>query len=142
MSISVFRFFTTLENGIPISTFVFVFCFPTILENGIPTTISVFRFSIALKTDLNFLFRFRMALKNEKSNFRFSFFKNEIPNGSETEVYTIIIIIIIPREARAEGPSVARLINLSGRAGPSGAKPREFERKIYLYIYMCICLYL
>ena len=47
----------------------------------------------------------------------------------------------IPREARAEGPSVARLINLSGRAGPSGAKPREFERKIYLYIYMCICLY-
>ena len=39
---------------------------------------------------------------------------------------------IVPREARAEGPSVARLINLSGRAGPSGAKPREFERKIYL----------
>ena len=36
--------------------------------------------------------------------------------------------------ARAEGPSVARLINLSGRAGPSGAKPREFEGKIYLYI--------
>ena len=44
---------------------------------------------------------------------------------------------VIPREARAEGPSVARLINLSGRAGPSGAKPREFERKIYLYIYIC-----
>ena len=43
---------------------------------------------------------------------------------------------IIPREARAEGPSVARLINLSSRAGPSGAKPREFERKIYLYIYI------
>ena len=42
----------------------------------------------------------------------------------------------IPREARAEGPSVARLINLSGRAGPSGAKPREFERKIYLYVYI------
>ena len=37
---------------------------------------------------------------------------------------------IIPREARAEGPSVARLINLSGRAGPSGAKPRE----IYLFL--------
>ena len=36
---------------------------------------------------------------------------------------------------RAEGPSVARLINLSGGAeGPSGAKPRQFERKIYLYI--------
>ena len=33
-----------------------------------------------------------MTLKNEKSNFRFSFFKNEIPNGSETEVHTIIII--------------------------------------------------
>ena len=55
---------------------------------------------------------------------------------------------LVPREARAEGPSVARLINLSGRAGPSGAKPREFERKIYLYIYIYIyicvyiCLYL
>ena len=36
------------------------------------------------------------------------------------------ILWLIPREAR--------LINLSGRAGPSGAKPREFERKIYLYI--------
>ena len=36
--------------------------------------------------------------------------------------------LVIPREAR--------LINLSGRASPSGAKPREFERKIYLYIYM------
>ena len=44
-------------------------------------------------------------------------------------------LIIISREARAEGPSVARLLNLSGRAGPSRAKPREFERKIYLYIY-------
>ena len=31
-------------------------------------------------------------------------------------------------------PRAARLINLSGRAGPSGAKPRELERKIYLYI--------
>ena len=45
-----------------------------------------------------------------------------------------------PCEARAEGPSVARLINLLGRAGPSGAKPREFERKIYLYI--CLYVYL
>ena len=45
---------------------------------------------------------------------------------------------IVPREARAEGPSVVRLINLSGRAGPSGAKPREFEGKIYLYIYVYI----
>ena len=25
---------------------------------------------------------------------------------------------------------------------PDGAKPREFERKIYLYIYIYICLYL
>ena len=32
-------------------------------------------------------------------------------------------------------PREARLINLSDRAeGPSGAKPRQFERKIYLYI--------
>ena len=46
--------------------------------------------------------------------------------------------LIIPCEARAEGLSVARLINLSGRAGPSGAKPREFERKIHLYIYVYI----
>ena len=39
---------------------------------------------------------------------------------------------LIPREAR--------LINLSGRAGPSGAKPREFKRKIYLYI--CVYVYI
>ena len=38
--------------------------------------------------------------------------------------------------------SVVRLINLSGRAGLSGAKPREFERKIYLYICMYVCLYI
>ena len=37
-------------------------------------------------------------------------------------------------------PREARLINLLGRAGPSGAKPREFERKIYLYI--CLYIYL
>ena len=29
---------------------------------------------------------------------------------------------------------------MSGRAGPSGAKPREFERKIYLYICMFVYL--
>ena len=46
--------------------------------------------------------------------------------------------IFIPREARAEGPSVARLINLSGRRPRSGAKPCEFEPNIYLYI----CLYI
>ena len=40
-------------------------------------------------------------------------------------------IYIFPREARAEGPSVARLINLSGRRSRSGAKPCEFEPNIY-----------
>ena len=48
---------------------------------------------------------------------------------------------VFPREARAEGPSVARLINLSGRAGPSGAKPREFERKIYLYMSIYVYIF-
>ena len=43
---------------------------------------------------------------------------------------------IFPREARAEGPSVARLINLSGRRARSGAKPCEFEPNIYLYVYI------
>ena len=41
--------------------------------------------------------------------------------------------LIIPREAR--------LINLSGRAGPSGAKPREFERKIYLYMSIYVYIF-
>ena len=41
---------------------------------------------------------------------------------------------LFPREARAEGPSVARLINLSGRRQRSGAKPREFKPKIHLYL--------
>ena len=44
---------------------------------------------------------------------------------------------LVPREARAEGPSVARLINLSGRRPRSGAKPCEFEPNIYF-----ICLYI
>ena len=48
--------------------------------------------------------------------------------------YLLTTSVLIPRKARAEGPSVARLINLSGRVGPSGAKPREFERKVYLYM--------
>ena len=52
--------------------------------------------------------------------------------------FSMLYLNIFPCEARAEGPSVVRLINLLGRAGLSGAKPREFERKIYLYI----CLYL
>ena len=47
-----------------------------------------------------------------------------------------------PRQQRII-PRKARLINLSGRAeGPSGAEPREFERKIYLYIYICIYILL
>ena len=43
---------------------------------------------------------------------------------------------LIPREARDEGPSVARLINLSCRRPRSGAKPYEFEPNIYLYAYI------
>ena len=48
--------------------------------------------------------------------------------------FKMFLLGLIPREARAEGPSEARLINLSGRAGPGGAKLREFERKIYLFL--------
>ena len=53
-------------------------------------------------------------------------------------------LITTSRRFKCVIPRVARLINLSGRAeGPSGAKPREFERKnknkkhyIYIYIYI------
>ena len=51
-----------------------------------------------------------------------------------SKIVTFYSTALIPREAR--------LINLSGRAGPSGAKPREFERKIYLYIYICVYVYI
>ena len=66
----------------------------------------------------------------------------------ETHLHCVVKLMqglfstLIPREARAEGPSVARLKNLSGQARPSGAKPREFERKIYLYTCMYVCLYI
>ena len=55
--------------------------------------------------------------------------------------------MIIPREARAEGPSVARLINLSGRR-PAEGRARELSRanssRTYIYIYVCmyVCLYI
>ena len=43
----------------------------------------------------------------------------------------------IPREARAEGPSIAKARAQRGsHVIRSGAKPREFERKIYLYPYI------
>ena len=46
---------------------------------------------------------------------------------SPVSSFTVILKeLIIPREAR--------LINLSDQAGPSGAKPCEFERKICLYL--------
>ena len=54
---------------------------------------------------------------------------------------------LIPREARAEGPSVARLINLSGRR-PAEGRARELSRenssRTYIYIYVCmyVCLYI
>ena len=102
-SIFVFRFFTSLENGISIS--ISVFRFLTTLENGIPISTSVLRllfsynigkrnsnyhfcisFFYSIKNGFEFSFSFSYALKNEISNFRFSFFKNEIPNGSETEL--------------------------------------------------------
>ena len=51
------------------------------------------------------------------------------------------LLHLIPREARAEGPSVARLINLSGRRSRSGAKPCEFEPNIYLYICMGVYIF-
>ena len=47
----------------------------------------------------------------------------------EVNIRSLSQTTLIPREAR--------LINLSGGAeGPSRAKPRQFERKIYLYIYI------
>ena len=52
---------------------------------------------------------------------------------------------IIPREARAEGPSVARLINLSGRR-PAEGRARELSRenssRTYIYIYVCMYVYI
>ena len=50
----------------------------------------------------------------------------------------IDLLKIFPREARAEGPSVARLINLSGRAELSRAN--SSEKYIYIYIYIYVSL--
>ena len=51
---------------------------------------------------------------------------------------------LFPREARAEGPSVARLINLSGRR-PAEGRARELSRenssRTYIYIYVCMFIY-
>ena len=89
----VFRFFTTLENVIPIS--ISVFRFFSTLENGIPISTSVFRilfsydigkrssnfhfclsFFYSIKNGFDFSLSFSYGIeKNEKSNFRFSFFK-------------------------------------------------------------------
>ena len=55
----------------------------------------------------------------------------------------IIIIIMVMMMMMMMIPRVARLINLSGQAeGPSGAKAREFERKIYIYIYIYVYMYI
>ena len=44
---------------------------------------------------------------------------------------------IIPREARAEGPSVARLINQSGRRPErSESRANSSEKYIYIHIYL------
>ena len=52
-------------------------------------------------------------------------------SGNCTDIFSylyiyIYIYIYIPRKARAEGPSIERLINMLA----SGAKPREFKQKI------------
>ena len=49
-------------------------------------------FFYSIKNGFDFSFSFSYDIeKNEKSNFRFSFFKNEIPNGSETDVHPEIV---------------------------------------------------
>ena len=46
-------------------------------------------------------------------------------------------LIVIPREARAEGPSVARLINLSGRRPALGSQAARIRAEnIFIYIYI------
>ena len=47
----------------------------------------------------------------------------------------IWVVTIIPREARAEGPSVARLLNLSGRTCIARRLSRANSSEKYLYIY-------
>ena len=86
-SISVFRFFSTLENGIPISTSVFRILF----SYDIGKRNSNFHFCISFFYSIKFSFSFSYRTGKRKSNFRFSFFKNESPNGSETDVHPEII---------------------------------------------------
>ena len=74
-------------------------------------------FNCALSTEFSYYLYFKIMIPEQENNMFDSNYKQ----------------FLIPREAR--------LINLSGRAGPSGAKPREFERKIYLYIYMYVYIF-
>ena len=46
-------------------------------------------------------------------------------------------MIIVPREARTEGPSVARLLNQSGRRPErSESRANSSEKYIYIHIYI------
>ena len=48
-----------------------------------------------------------------------------------------IPLVLVPREARAEGPSVARLINQSGRRPErSESRANSSEKYIYIHIYI------
>ena len=51
------------------------------------------------------------------------------------------ITFVIPREARAEGPSVARLINQSGRR-PERSESRANSSEKYIYIHIYIYIYI
>ena len=56
-------------------------------------------------------------------------------------IYTHHFIAIIPREARAEGPSVARLINQSGRRPErSESRANSSEKYIYIHIYSVVLI--
>ena len=73
------------------------------------------------------------------SKFKESFI-NEGPSSIGTDLEAGNLEVIFAAIHREIVPREARLINLSGRAGPSGAKPREFKQKIYLYI--CVYVYI
>ena len=73
------------------------------------------------------------------SKFKESFI-NEGPSSIGTDLEAGNLEVIFAAIHREIVPCEARLINLSGRAGLSGAKPREFKRKIYLYI--CVYVYI
>ena len=56
---------------------------------------------------------------------------------------TALFKMIVPREARAEGPSVARLINQSGRRPErSESLANSSEKYIYIHIYIHIHIYI